>query len=274
MTGFQAPDEHAGLVVIVTGGTFGIGRAITLTLAERGYQVVAFGLEDRQPSSTAENAIPALAQELACRGLRADLLVADVSDAGDVASVVAHALSRYGRVDALVNNAAIGPLGTVLDIDETLFDRIMAVNLRGPYLMSRAVLPHFIARGGGRIVNVGSGAGYGKHNMAVYAASKAGLHGLTMAMAYDHFHQGVAVNLVIPGGGGIVTGMSLGRMHGDISKVMQGAPGTVAGRPAEGEDLAKAVAYLLSDDAVTVSGTVIDIGCFAGQGGPLRLPTG
>jgi NAD(P)-dependent dehydrogenase (short-subunit alcohol dehydrogenase family) len=261
----------SGPVTIVTGGTFGIGRSITLRLAAEGHRVVAFGLEEPQLSSTAANAIPALRAELGERGLDAELLEADVSDAADVARVVDRALRLHGRIDHLVNNAAIGPLGTVLDTSEADFERIVAVNLKGPYLMSRAVLPTMIAQGGGRIVNVGSGAGYGKHNMAVYAASKAGLHGLTMAMAYDHFADHVRVNLVIPGGGGIVTGMSLGRAGGDADRVVAGAPGTAAGRTATGDDLAAAVAFLLSDAAEVISGTVLDVGCFAGQGGPLRL---
>ncbi len=257
------------MVVIVTGGTFGIGRSITLALAARGHQVVAFGLEARQVSSIAENAIASLRAELADRGHDAEVMEADVSRAEDVQRVVDGALHRFGRIDALVNNAAIGPLGTVLDTDEALWDRIMAVNVKGPYLCARAVLPHMIRQGGGRIVNVGSGAGYGKPNMAAYAASKGALHTLTSALAYDHFHDRICVNTVIPGGGGIVSGMSLGRVGGDTSRFGRGVPGTAAGRVATGEDLAKAVAFLLSDDAAVISGTVIDVGCFAQQGGPI-----
>jgi NAD(P)-dependent dehydrogenase (short-subunit alcohol dehydrogenase family) len=178
-------------------------------------------------------------------------------------------LKRHGRVDALVNNAAIGPLGTVLDTPEDAFERIIAVNLKGPYLCARAVLPHMIAQGGGSIINVGSGAGWGKPNMAVYAASKGGLHALSTALAYDHFHQHIRVNTIIPGGGGIVSGMSLGRVGGDPQKLARTAPGTVAGRPASGEDLVGTVAFLLSKDAEAISGTVIDIGCFSHQGGPV-----
>ena len=80
----------------------------------------------------------------------------------------------------------------------------MAVNLKGPYLTSRAVLPHMLEAGGGAIVNIGSGAGWGKPNMAAYAASKGGVHTLSAAMAYDFLHAGIRVNTVIPGGGGIV----------------------------------------------------------------------
>ena len=112
-------------VVIVTGGTFGIGRAVTLSLAARGHSVVAFGLESAQVSSIAANGIPNLEAELKERGLQATLMEADVSNARDVARVVDKTLEKHGRIDALVNNAAIGPLGTVLDTDEALFDRIM-----------------------------------------------------------------------------------------------------------------------------------------------------
>jgi NAD(P)-dependent dehydrogenase (short-subunit alcohol dehydrogenase family) len=256
-------------VVIVTGATFGIGRAITLTLARRGHRVVGFGLDARQPSSIAENAIGPLRDDLAREGLRADILEADVSSAADIGRIVEHALAKHGRIDALVSNAAIGPLGTVLDIDEALWDRVIDVNLKGAYLASRAVLPHMISQGGGSIVIVGSGAGYGKPNMAAYAASKGGLLALASAMAYDHFHDRIRVNTVIPGGGGIVSGMSVGRVGGDPANLDKTAPGTAAGRTATGDDLAHAVAFLLSEDAATISGTVIDVGCFAHQGGPI-----
>jgi len=255
--------------VIVTGGTFGIGRAITLRLAALGHSVVAFGLEAPQMSSIAADSIPGLASELKDRGLRADLMEADVSNPADVARVVEATLSRHGRIDALVNNAAIGPLGTVLDTDEATFDRIVAVNLKGPYLCSRAVLPHMIRAGGGAIVNVGSGAGWGKPNMAVYSASKGGVFALSAAMAYDFLHHRIRVNTVVPGGGGIISGMSLGRVGGDSSRLGQGAPGTAAGRPATGDDIANAIAFLISPEAEAISGTVIDVGCFAHQGGPV-----
>ena len=258
-----------GPVAIVTGGTFGLGRGITLGLAQRGYRVVAFGLEAPQVSSIAADAIPSLRAELSDRGLAADLLEADVSDEADVGRVVAHTIERFGRIDALVNNAAIGPLGTVLDTPPDLFDRILAVNLRGPYLCSRAVIPHMERNGGGAIVNVGSGAGWGKPNMAIYSASKGGLLALGTAMAYDLLHKNIRVNAVIPGGGGIVSGMSLGRVGGDLSRFGKNAAGTAAGRPVSGEDMASAVAFLLSPEAATISGTVIDVGCFAGQGGPV-----
>lgn len=253
-------------VAIVTGGTFGIGKAITLTLARRDWCVVAFGLESRQISSIAEKAIPSLRAEL--EGRDAELLEADVSKAADVKRVVDVALKKYGQIDALVHNAALGPLGTILDTQEDTWDRILAVNLKGAYLCARAVIPHMIERGGGAIVNIGSGAGWGKPNMAAYAASKGGLFALSAAMAYDHMHDRIRVNTVVPGGGGIVSGMSLGRVGGSPEKLA--APATVAGRAVTPQDVANAVAFLLSDEAATISGTVIDVGCFSHQGGPVK----
>ena len=256
-------------VIIVTGGTFGLGQSITVELARRGHQVVAFGLAQPQVSSTAQGTGSVL-QELEQAGCTADVLEADVSAAADVQRVVDHAVARYGAIHGLVNNAAIGPLGTVLTTEEAVFEKILGVNVKGTYLASRAVLPHMIRAGGGSIVNIGSGAGYGKPNMAAYASSKGAIVALSMAMAYDHFHDHVRVNVAIPGGGGIVSGMSVGRMGGNVDAfVRKPAPGTAAGRPATGRDLANAVAFLLSDEAATISGTVLDVGCFAHQGGPV-----
>lgn len=256
-------------VVIVTGGTFGLGQSITVELARRGHKVVAFGLAQAQVSSTAEGT-RSLLSELKEVGCTAEVLEADVSSAADVQRVVDHAVSRYGAINGLVNNAAIGPLGTILDTDEALFDRIVSVNLKGTYLMSRAVVPYMRAAGGGSIVNIGSGAGWGKPGMAVYSASKGGIAALSTAMAYDHFHDRIRVNVAIPGGGGIVSGMSVGRFGGDKDAFLRKpAPGTAAGRPATGKDLANAVAFLLSDEAEAISGTVIDVGCFSHQGGPV-----
>lgn len=260
-------------VTIVSGGTFGLGLSIVIELARRGHDVVAFGLAEPQVSSTARGfeAIHA-AVEAAGVADRVEVLEADVSDAADVARVVARTIERFGRVDGLVNNAAIGPLGTIVDTDPALFDRVFAVNVRGTYLTSRTVMPHFARQGGGAIVNIGSGAGYGKANMAAYAASKGAIVALSAAMAYDHFHQHVRVNVAIPGGGGIVSGMSVGRFGGDVERFRsRPSAGTVAGRSVTGADLANAVAFLLSDDAATISGTVIDVGCFAHQGGPVPV---
>ena len=255
--------------VIVTGGTYGIGRGISLGLSRRRYGVVAFGVSVRQPGSLAENATESLKSEARKLGLQLDVLEADVSKVADVQRVIEFSLHRYGVINGLVNNAAIGPLGNILETPEELWDRIIDVNLKGMYLACKAVLPNMIQHGGGSIVNIGSGAGWGKPNMLAYAASKGGVFALSASLAYDHFRDHVRVNTVVPGGGGIVTGMSLGRVGGDLEKLSRGGSGTVAGRSAEPSDVEAAVAFLLSDEAAAISGTVIDVGCFSHQGGPI-----
>lgn len=260
-------------VTIVTGGTFGLGQSITIELARRGHHVVAFGLKQAQVSSMAKG-FEELEAAIAQAGLsdQIDIVEADVSRATDVQRVVDFTLRRHGRIDGLVNNAAIGPLGTVLETDEATFNRILAVNVTGVYLMCKAVIPHMVRQGGGSIVNIGSGAGWGKPNMAAYSASKGALFALSTAMAYDHFHDHVRINVALPGGGGIVSGMSVGRVGGDEALFKsRKVAGTVAGRPLNGTDFAKTIAFLLSEDSETITGTVIDVGCFAHQGGPVPM---
>lgn len=260
-------------VVIVTGGTFGIGKSITIELARRGHRVVAFGLDTPQHGSIAENGTALVRAEAGAEQLAVDALEADVSRAADVQRVVEFTLQKHGRIEALVNNAAIGPLGTILDTSEELWDRVIDVNLKGYFLSCKAVLPHLLEHGGGSIVNVGSGAGWGKPNMFAYAASKGGVFALSTALAYDFFRQGIRVNTVVPGGGGLGTGMSRGRAASGMKTFSpEGYTGTVAGRTARPEDVAYAVCFLLSPEAETISGAIIDVGCFAHQGGPIPAP--
>ena len=155
-------------VAIVTGGTYGIGRAVTVTLAAKGYAVVAFGLDARQLGSAAESGTEGTRAALTDRGLSADLLQADVSKADDVQQVVDFTLDRYGRIDALINNAAVRPTGTILETTEETWDRVIDVNLGGLFLTTKAVLQHMICQGGGVIINVGSGSGWGKPNLLAY----------------------------------------------------------------------------------------------------------
>ena len=250
-------------VAIVSGGTYGIGRAITLALAAKGWQVAAFGLEGRQMGSMAQQGIPGTRKDLEASGLAADLLEADVSKPGEVQRVVERVLARHGRIDALGNNAAIHPSGTVLNTPLEVWQRVLDVNLTGMFICTQAVLPHMLEQGGGAIVNIGSGSGWGKPNLLAYCASKGGVHAFTMALAYDHIHAGVRVNMVVPGGG-TQTGMNEG-----IDPASRSATVTVTGRPTMPQDIANAVCFLLSDEAEQITGTVIDVGAFANQGGPI-----
>lgn len=257
--------------VLVSGATFGIGHDIAVYLAEAGFNVVGFGLEEPPVSSVAKASVAELNQDAQAKGLALKFVGGDVTNAEDIDRAIDFALEFGFGLFGLVNNAAIGPLGTILDTGPDLFSRILEVNLKGPYLTARAAIPHMVKSNSGRIVNVGSGAGWGKPNMAAYSASKGGLTALTKAIALDHFADGIAANLVIPGGGGIVSGMSLGRTSGSVEQLQNNAVGTVAGRFMNGQDLAGAIRFLLSDEANTISGTVMDIGCFAQQGSSVPL---
>jgi NAD(P)-dependent dehydrogenase (short-subunit alcohol dehydrogenase family) len=257
------------MVIIVTGGTFGIGRAISLKLARDGHRVIAFGLETRQPSSVAEHGAATLQTEAQALGLHVDALEADVSKAADVQRIVDFALATYGEIGGLVNNAAIGPLGTILTTPETVWRQVVDVNLKGAYLASKAVLPHMIERKRGAIANVGSGGGWGKPNMLAYAASKGGMFSLAAALAYDHAADGIRVNTVVPRPA-TLTGMSLGRIGGDMSRYNP-APAAV-GRIGTADDCANVVAFLFTAAGAGLNGAILDAGSLPRQGGPVPPP--
>lgn len=254
-------------VAIVTGGINGIGRAVTLELARAGWRVVAFGLEAPQVGSVSSAGIAGTTEALDREGLAADLLEADVSNAADVARVVELATARYGRIDGLVNNAAIRPVGTILETSEQAWDEVHAVNLKGMFLCARAVLPQMIGQGGGAIVNVGSGAGWGKPGILAYSAAKGGIFAFSAALGYDHFRDHIRVNVVVPGP--TVTGQM--ERNPDYRTLLPRFR-NVAGRFTTPEDVAHAVAFLLSDKAEAISGAVMEVGCFSGQGGPVPPP--
>ncbi len=248
-------------VMIVAGGTYGIGRAITITQASRGYNVVAFGLDEKQIGSVAEKGREGTRLELERLGLTADLLEADVSKAQDVKRVVDSTVSKYGRIDALVNNAAIRPSGNILDTSEELFDRVMDVNLKGMFLCTKAVLPYMIKQGKGAIVNIASASGWGRPNLLAYCASKGGVFAFSAALAHDYLHDHIRVNVVVPGGV-VVTGMT----EEDPDRILRAGQQTVAGRNVFPKDVANAVAFLLSDEAEQITGAILSVGCSTSPG--------
>lgn len=247
-------------VVIVSGGNAGLGREISQRLLELGNIVVAFGLPEHQ------------AQEF--KGFVEDqvnFLSADLTYEVEINALCEQVASHFGRIDAIINNAAFGPLGTLQNTSVELWQKIQNVNLLGPFIFAKAALPFMQAQGGGVIVNIGSGAGWGKPNMLAYATSKGGLIAFNQALALDLFQYKIRVNALIPGGGGIVTPMALERFNGSQEALQAKAVGSVAGRPIHGGDMADAVNFLISDAAQTISGTVIDVGCFHHQGSSTPL---
>ncbi len=257
-------------VVIVTGGTWGAGRGVVARLLKEGYQVVACGNEKKEMGSTAVKGIAATQDELKQQGLEADLRDVDVSNEAQVTELIDSVVAQYGSLYGLVNNAAIHPTGTILDTSTEIWDRVLDVNLKGIFFTCKAALPHMIKNGGGSIVNVGSGSQWGKPNLLAYCASKGGVMALSMALAYDHLADHVRVNVVTPGGM-MGTGMT-DHLTGDpvFEKLMNDVmKKTAAGRSVDGGDIAGAVNYFMSSDSDVVTGTVLDIGCFSHQGGPI-----
>jgi len=181
-----------GKVALITGAGRGIGKEIVLTYARAGADVALVARTKSQ--------LEIVANEVHKTGQRALVIQADVSDPADVQRMVEETLREFGQIDILVNNAAVA--GPVPVIDMTLEDwnRMIGVNLTGVYLCSRAVLPHMIERGQGKIISIASGSGLrGSARNAHYSASKAGVIAFTQALANEVREHGLQVNVICPG---------------------------------------------------------------------------
>ena len=181
----------AGKTAVITGGGTGIGQAIALAFAKEGARVAVAGRRMEKLQET----LSLLKQS----GSNALAVECDVTKSADTERLVKAAEDRFGNVNVLVNNAGALSVSTVETISEADWDRIMGANLKGPFLMSRAVLPAMRRAGGGSIVNIGSVLGIAAiRDRAAYCASKGGVAMLTKAMALDHAHDKIRVNCVCP----------------------------------------------------------------------------
>ena len=251
--------DLAGKVGIVTGGGAGIGRAAAIALADAGAAMVVADID--------QQAAEAVAAEIAGQGGSAIGLAVDVSRAADVGTMAAAAVENFGGIDLLYNNAAIQTYGSVTELEETEWDRLFAVNVKGIYLCSRACIPHMRSRAAGAIVNAASIQGLAtQKRVAAYAASKGAVISLTRAMALDCADDGIRVNCICPGSVDTPMLRKNAAAQGDVETVLaQFASVHPIGRIAQPAEIARLVVFLMSDEASFITGAayVIDGGLTA-----------
>ncbi len=236
---------------IVTGAASGIGRAVAALLAAEGAAVVLVDLDAA--------GVTAAADEIAAAGGRAVAVVADVTSDADCRRAVEACGDAFGPPRIVVNSAGLIRRTSVVETPEAEWDLVMAVNVKSVYLLGRHAIPPMAAAGGGAIVNVGSGWGLkGGPRAASYCASKGAVVNLTRAMAIDHGPQGIRVSCVCPGDTDTPLLRSEARQLGeDESSFMAAAADRPLARVGTPEDTARAVLYLVSDDAAWVTGTTL-----------------
>jgi NAD(P)-dependent dehydrogenase (short-subunit alcohol dehydrogenase family) len=238
----------AGKVALVTGAGSGIGRAISIRFAQEGARVAA---ASRTRETVEETAQLAGGETLA--------LQADVSDEASVGAMVEKTLARFGRIDILVNNAGIGTTKSILECEPEEWDRVFAVNVRGVYLSTRAVLPGMLAQGEGVIINIASALGLvGVPKRAAYCASKGAVITLTKQVATEYAGQGVRCNCICPG---TVDSPWVGRLldaTGDPAGARQALEARhPLQRLATTDEIAAAALYLASADAAFMTGSAL-----------------
>ena len=249
-----------GRVVVITGAGAGIGRDSALAFAAEGAAVAVLEVRAVRAEQTAELVRQA--------GGTAVAFPCDVRDGEQVEQAIAAVAERFGRIDVLFNNAGTTRPGDVVSVSIEDWDMVLDVNLRGTFLVSRAVLPHMLALGGGAVINMGSVDGLaGDARMAPYNAAKAAVVNLTRSMAIDFGPRGVRVNCICPG---LVGTPAVLRMFSDESRQRMEAA-TPLGRIGRPGDIASLAVFLASDDAAYINGTTVvaDGGLMARTGMPI-----
>ena len=232
-----------GQVAIVTGGGGGIGKATCLAFAREGAEIVI-------PEVNIANA-EAAAAEIQALGRKCKVIETDVSDGESVRTMVRQTLDAFGRIDILVNNAGIF-IYTRMDVcTEEEWDRMMAVNLKGPFLCSQAVMETMKAQRSGRIINLGSLAGQvgGIVASAPYSASKAGVMCLTKSLARVLGEYGITVNSIAPG----IAATEMAKNHPDMTDQIP------LGRVADAPEVASAILFLASEEGRYLTGATLDV---------------
>jgi len=237
--------QLANQVALITGGARGIGREIALAFAKEGADLALF---DVNPEPLAQTVA-----ELRALGRRAEGLSVDVTDGKQVDEGVAKVLDKLGRIDILINNAGVTKDGLLIRMDDAQWDRVININLRGTFLCTRAAAKQMLKQRRGRIVSIASIVGIiGNPGQANYAASKAGVIGLTKAVAKELASRGITVNAIAPGF--IKTEMTDALPEEAKRRLMDAIPMGTLGEP---RDVAQAALFLVSDAARYITGHVL-----------------
>ena len=238
----------SGKVAFITGGGSGIGRACALAFAREGAQV-AVGGRRKEP-------LDKVAGEIGAGGGKALALSCDVTQRSSVEDALAQAEKHFGRLDTIVNNAGAVVVATVEHTSDEDWDRVLAANLTGTFFVSRAALGPLRRAGGGAIVNIGSVLGLvARKDRAAYCAAKAGVSGLTRAMALDHAREKIRVNCICPTIVETELGMQSMRQAGNAEAAIQKRVAEIPiGRLGKPEDVAMMAVFLASEDASWVTG--------------------
>ena len=241
--------ELSGRIAITTGGSRGIGRAICVSLAKAGCTVIACARD--------EGKLQALADEVVASGLPGKIVpqTLDVTDGEAVEGMVESVADEFGRIDILVNNAGITRDSLIMSMEDEAFDTVIETNLRSVFLLCRAVSRHMVRARWGRIINISSVSGImGNKGQCNYAASKAGVIGLTKSLAKELAKRKVTCNVVAPGF--IETDMTgvLPEIYKDEARAV-----IPMQRFGTGEDIAGAVRFLASEEAAYITGQVLAV---------------
>lgn len=237
-------------VVIITGAASGMGRAATLLFVTNGAKVIVADVDENGGLDTVKHA------DRISSG-SAHFVKTDVSSSKDAERCVEAAVKEFGRLDCLYNNAGINPVGTVTNTSEELWDRVLGINLKGMYLMSKFSIPEMKKSRKGSIVCTSSVDGIlAIYNEAAYIASKGGIIALTKSMALDFAKDGIRVNCILPGA---IRTPLLEKFMLENSGVGDQSKGHALGRIGEPEEVASMAMYLLSDASSFVTGAIIPV---------------
>lgn len=238
-----------GKTALVTGATSGIGQAIVEAYAHEGARVAVVGRNEQRGKQVVE--------AIRTANGSATFFAADLTAKKDIDRLVKEVAETFGLVDILVNNAGIYPHGPTAQVDEATCDAVITTNLKGPFFLSAALLPHMAERGSGKVINITSGAAhFGISGQALYSASKAAVTLLTKAWAAEFGPNGVNVNAIAPGATYTPGTTSTTSQEEILEQLVRGIPARRIARPTE---MVGAAVYLASDEASYVHGITIPV---------------